>query len=305
MMPQRHSRPRDIHGILLLDKPAGITSNAALQVVKRLYHARKAGHTGSLDPLATGILPICLGEATKISGYILEADKYYRVVIKLGVKTSTGDAEGKVIDTRPVGNISAEMLNDAVTAFLGPISQVPPMHSAVKQNGQPLYKLAHRGIVVERKPRTVVIRKLNVIRIAGDLLEIDVHCSKGTYVRTLAEDLGEKLGCGGHITALRRLGVGLFNSDVMVTLDSLQAAANDGPESMDSFLLPIQSALAHWPDIKLSRDIAYFVKKGQAVVVPHAPSRGFVKLYSGDSHFMGIGCILEDGRVAPRRLVNL
>lgn len=304
-MPQRRSRPRDIHGILLLDKPAGITSNAALQTVKRLYHARKAGHTGSLDPLATGILPICLGEATKISGYILEADKYYRVVIKLGVKTSTGDAEGKVIDTRPVGDISAETLNDAVKTFLGPIEQVPPMHSAVKQNGQPLYKLAHRGIVVERKPRTVVIRNLNVIRFEGDLLEIDVHCSKGTYVRTLAEDLGEKLGCGGHIIALRRLGVGLFETDGMVTLDSLHAAADHGLERLDTFLLPIQSALANWPDIKLSRDIAYFVKKGQAVMVPHAPSRGLVKLYSGDSHFMGIGCILEDGRVAPRRLVNL
>lgn len=303
MTPQRRGR-NEVHGILLLDKPAGITSNAALQAVKRLYNARKAGHTGSLDPLATGILPICLGEATKISGFILEADKFYRVIIKLGIKTTTGDADGDIIESRPVGEISIDELQLVIAEFTGSIEQIPPMHSAVKQAGQPLYKLAHRGIVVERKPRTVFIREIKVRHLNHDLLEIDVHCSKGTYMRTLAEDIGEKLGCGGHIVALRRLGVGKFDGSRLITLEELQAAANNGLD-LDAFLLPIQSALTHWPDVKLSRDVAYFIKKGQAVVVPHAPSQGFVKLYAGDAHFMGIGHILDDGRVAPRRLVNL
>jgi len=296
---------RDIHGILLLDKPAGITSNAALQRVKRLYRARKGGHTGSLDPLATGMLPVCFGEATKISGFLLDADKYYRVLVRLGVKTTTGDAEGDVIDIRPVRRISDGELNKVLSEFAGPIEQIPPMHSAVKQNGQPLYKLAHKGIVVERKSRMVVIKDLKVLQFNDDLLEIEVHCSKGTYVRSLAEDIGEKLGCGGHITGLRRLAVGLFDANRMVTLDELQERAETDPGSLERLLLPIQSALAQWPDVKVSQDIAYFIKKGQAVLVPHAPSQGYVKLYSGETQFMGIGHILEDGRVAPRRLMNL
>ena len=304
-MAQRRAGGREIHGILLLDKPSGITSNAALQIVKRLYHARKGGHTGSLDPLATGMLPICLGEATKISGFLLESDKFYRVLVKLGVKTTTGDAEGDVIATHPVKKITGDELNRVLADFTGPIEQVPPMHSAVKQDGQPLYKLAHKGIVVERNPRQVIIRNIKVLGLHDDLLEIDVRCSKGTYVRTLAEDIGERLGCGGHIAALRRLEVGLFDSDKMVTLELLQETAAGGFASLDALLLPIQSAVAQWPDVWLSRDIAYFIKKGQAVVVPHAPSQGYVKLYSGETNFMGIGHILEDGRVAPRRLVNL
>lgn len=296
---------RDIHGILLLDKPAGITSNAALQRVKRLYRARKGGHTGSLDPLATGMLPVCFGEATKISGFLLDADKYYRVLVRLGVKTTTGDAEGDVIAIRPVRRISDGELSKVLSEFAGPIEQIPPMHSAVKQNGQPLYKLAHKGIVVERKSRMVVIKDLKVLQFNDDLLEFEVHCSKGTYVRSLAEDIGEKLGCGGHITGLRRLAVGLFDASRMVTLDELQQRAESDPGSLERLLLPIQSALTQWPDVKVSQDIAYFIKKGQAVLVPHAPSHGYVKLYAGEAQFMGIGHILEDGRVAPRRLMNL
>lgn len=303
-MPHKRNGGEEVNGILLLDKPAGITSNAALQSVKRLYNARKAGHTGSLDPLATGILPVCLGEATKISGFILEADKFYRVVIKLGVKTTTGDADGDIMESHLVSKISYNELNAVLAEFTGSIEQIPPMHSAIKQAGQPLYKLAHRGIVVERKPRTVVIRELTMRRLQDDFLEIDVHCTKGTYMRTLAEDIGERLGCGGHIVALRRLGVGMFDNNRMITLDELHLAARDGL-ALDTFLLPIESALAHWPDVKLSQDVAYFIKRGQAVVVPHAPTQGFVKLFSGDAHFMGIGRILDDGRVAPRRLVNL
>jgi len=303
-VPHKRNGGEEVNGILLLDKPAGITSNAALQSVKRLYNARKAGHTGSLDPLATGILPVCLGEATKISGFILEADKFYRVVIKLGVKTTTGDADGDIMESHLVSKISYNELNAVLAEFTGSIEQIPPMHSAIKQAGQPLYKLAHRGIVVERKPRTVVIRELTMRRLQDDFLEIDVHCTKGTYMRTLAEDIGERLGCGGHIVALRRLGVGMFDNNRMITLDELHLAARDGL-ALDTFLLPIESALAHWPDVKLSQDVAYFIKRGQAVVVPHAPTQGFVKLFSGDAHFMGIGRILDDGRVAPRRLVNL
>lgn len=296
---------RDIHGILLLDKPAGITSNAALQRVKRLYRARKAGHTGSLDPLATGMLPICFGEATKVSGFLLEADKYYRVVVKLGVRTTTGDAEGDVVDVRPVRAVSDAELLGILSEYTGAIEQIPPMHSAVKQGGQPLYKLAHKGIVVERKARTVVINDIKVLQFNGDLLEFEVHCSKGTYVRSLAEDIGERLGCGGHITALRRQGVGMFDASRMVTLDQLYERAERDFDSLMDLLLPIQSALTQWPDIKVSQDIAYFIKRGQAVLIPHAPSRGYVKLFTGDAHFMGIGHVLEDGRVAPRRLMNL
>jgi tRNA pseudouridine55 synthase len=282
----------------------GATSNAALQQVKRLYKAQKAGHTGSLDPLATGVLPICLGEATKASAFLLDADKHYRVVCKLGETTTTQDAEGEVVETRPVGAYSLEDLEAALARFRGPQEQVPPMFSAVKHEGQRLYKLARQGIEVERKARSIVIHELALLSWESPYLEIEVHCSKGTYVRTLAEDLGAALGCGAHVTGLRRTGVGPYGADGLVTLEQLEALAGEGFAGLDALLLPMESALAQWPGVRLTGDAAFYLRQGQPVLVPKAPTSGWVRLYEGESTFLGMGEILDDGRVAPRRLMK-
>ena len=305
-MARYRTRGRQVDGILLLDKPAGLTSNAALQTVKRLLGARKAGHTGSLDPLATGMLPLCFGEATKLSGFLLDADKHYQVQIQLGVRTTTGDAEGDVIARLPDVSVTRRELEAVLAAFRGRIEQVPPMFSAVKQNGQPLYKLAHQGIEVDRKPRQVTIHELEVTALQGDRLAMTVHCSKGTYIRTLAEDIGDRLGVGAHVVCLRRTGVGSFSPTQMVPLDRLEALSREeSRDSLDRQLLPVDSALAQWPEIRLADDVAYFLKKGQPVLVPKAPSRGWVRLYSTCEHFIGVGRILDDGRVAPKRMINV
>lgn len=304
-MKHRHARGREVTGILLLDKPSGITSNAALQLVKRLFRARKAGHTGSLDPLATGLLPICFGEATKLSGFLLEADKSYRAVIRLGARTNTGDAEGEVISRGDITGIDRARIEEAVASFRGDLLQMPPMHSAIKQNGVPLYKLAHQGIEVERQARQVTIHRLEVLEVAGDRVTIEVDCSKGTYIRVLADELGELLGCGGHICELRRIGVGAFDASRMVTLEALQTMAETGGEAaLDACLVSMESSLAQWPDVRLPKDVAYFLVQGQPVFVPHAPSRGLVRIYTREDRFLGVGRILDDGRVAPKRLVN-
>ncbi len=300
----RRKSGRNINGILLFDKPGGMSSNAVLQRVKRIFNANKAGHTGSLDPLATGLLPICLGEATKMSGFLLDADKRYQVTIKLGVKTNTADAEGDAILTREVGDYSETQLQAVLAEFIGGIEQVPPMHSALKQNGQPLYKLAHQGIEVPRKSRSIVIHSIQMLAAEGDLLELEVHCSKGTYIRTLAEDIGEQLGCGAHVAVLRRLSVGPFSGEKMITPVQLEAIAEEGFDALDRLLCPMESALSHWPEVRLSQDVAFFLKRGQAVVVSQAPREGLVKLFEGENDFLGVGQILEDGRVAPRRLLN-
>jgi len=300
---RRRSHGRDVSGIVLLDKPVGMTSNAALQQVKRLFNANKAGHTGSLDPLASGLLPICLGEATKVSGFLLDADKAYLGTCKLGVCTTTADAEGEVIEQRPVGDLSIAQVEEVLKQFKGPIEQIPPMHSAIKQNGQPLYKLAHQGKTVERKPRAVEIYTLDVLRLEGDELDISMHCSKGTYVRTLAEDVGQALGCGAHLSALRRTLVGPFDIEQAVTLVQLQERAAQDFAALDEVMLPIDYALRDWPEVSLSEDSAYYLCRGQAIQVPQAPTSGWVRLSSGE-RFLGVGEILEDGRVAPRRLVN-
>ncbi|MCC6302557.1 MAG: tRNA pseudouridine(55) synthase TruB [Gammaproteobacteria bacterium] len=305
MGQRRREGERDVSGIVLLDKPAGITSNAALQTVKRLFRARKAGHTGSLDPLATGLLPICLGEATKLSGFLLDADKRYRTEIRLGVTTTTGDAEGETLRVREVADLDRARVAEAVARFTGEIEQIPPMHSALKRNGMPLYKLARQGIEVERAPRPVVIHALELVRCEADRIELDVRCSKGTYIRVLAEDIGEALGCGAHVGALRRTGVGGFDAGRMVALETLRAVAEQqGPEALDAGLVSMEDALLHWPDVRLAPDVAFFLRRGQAVFVPHAPARGFVRIYTREDRFLGIGHVLEDGRVAPKRLVN-
>lgn len=305
-MRRRRAGERDVSGILLLDKPGGITSNAALQAVKRLFRARKAGHTGSLDPLATGLLPVCLGEATKLSGFLLEADKRYRALLRLGVTTVTGDAEGEPLVTRDCAGIDRRQVDAAVARFTGTIEQTPPMHSAIKQNGVPLYKLARQGIEVAREPRRVLIHAIEVVCFEGDRLELDVHCSKGTYIRVLAEDIGAALGCGAHVAALRRTGVGGLDAARMVTLEALQALAEGGGagEALDARLVSMEDALRHWPDVRLAPEVAFFLRLGQAVFVPHAPPGGLVRIYTREDRFLGIGHILEDGRVAPKRLVN-
>jgi len=295
-----------VNGILLLDKPTGLTSNAALQAVKQLYAARKAGHTGSLDPLATGLLPICFGEATKISGFLLDADKHYTVTCRFGVQTSTGDAEGEVISERPVDGLTKRQVAAALTGFAGEIEQIPPMYSALKHKGERLYKLAREGVEVEREPRAVTIHAIELLDCKLPEATIRVHCSKGTYVRTLVEDIGEQLGCGAHVAALRRTGVGPFNEAGMLTMTKLEAVAADGGHyALDQLLLPIESGLAHWPGVKLSSDAAFYLRQGQPVLVPQAPTEGWVRLYEGESQFLGMGEVLDDGRVAPRRLMGI
>ena len=303
-MGRRRARGRDVNGILLLDKPKGITSNEALQQVKRLYFAKKAGHTGSLDPLASGVLPICMGEATKISAFLLDADKRYQVRCQLGITTATADAEGDVLETRPVGAYTPQQLETVFDEFRGDIEQIPPMYSALKHEGQRLYKLARQGVEVEREARPVSIFELTLAGQGDDWLDIDVHCSKGTYVRTLAEDIGERLGCGAHVSALRRTSVGPYADDNLVTLERLEDLKDNDMPAMDNLLLSIETALTQWPDVELSADASFYLQQGQPVLVPHAPTSGWVRLYATNRLFIGMGEILDDGRVAPRRLMK-
>ncbi|MGD8828931.1 MAG: tRNA pseudouridine(55) synthase TruB [Gammaproteobacteria bacterium] len=304
-MTQRRSSRRAVHGMLLLDKPTGLTSNRALQIVKRLFQARKAGHTGSLDPLATGLLPLCFGEATKLSGYLLDADKRYRVTCRLGSRTDTADAEGQVVATAAVPALDRHAVESVLSGFLGEQDQVPPMYSALKQGGRRLYEMAREGIEVERKPRRIVIHDLALLGVSGDALELNVACSKGTYIRTLVEDIARALGTEGHVAALRRTGAGPYGEDQMISLAELEAAAEQGgAEALDRFLRPLDSALGHWPAVNLTPDTAYYLRRGQAVMVPRAPAGGWVRVYEGERDFLGLGEILDDGRVAPRRLMN-
>lgn len=293
---------RNVHGILLLNKPIGLSSHAALQRVKRLYQARKAGHTGSLDKIASGLLPICLGEATKLSGFLLESDKHYHAEFTFGITTTTGDAEGDIIQTRPLSNIDSAKIDEVIQSFIGPIQQVPPMYSAIKYQGQPLYKLARQGKTIERQPRTVTIYTIRVRNWVLPRLAVEVHCSKGTYIRTLAQDIGEVFGCGGYVSFLHRIGVGNYRD--MIDFETLEQQAELGLETLDSLLIPMHSALSHWSTVQLTNELAYYVQKGQAVQVPKAPTKGWVTLFAENNRFLGIGHILDDGRIAPKRLVN-
>ena len=302
-MAKRH-RGRPVNGILLLDKPAGVTSNGALQTVKRMFGAAKAGHTGSLDPLATGMLPICFGEATKFSQFLLDADKSYLVTAKLGVVTDTGDADGQVLRETAVA-VDADTIRAALMDFVGEIEQTPSMFSAIKHNGQPLYKLARQGIEVERKSRRVTIHRITVLDVRADELDFEVACTKGTDVRSLVEDLGEKLGCGGHVQSLRRLSAGPYPAERMLTLDQLGAMKEQGGfEAIDEQLLPLSTSVADWPAVELGDNAAFYLLQGQAVMASDRPRDGWVSLYqASDKRFLGVGEILEDGRIAPRRLV--
>ena len=301
-MRRQKSRGRAISGILVLDKPVGVGSNEVLQRVKRLYRARKAGHTGSLDRLASGLLPICFGEATKLSGYLLNADKHYVSTFRLGVATSTGDAEGEVVSRRPVPAFSERKLERAVAGFRGGIDQIPPMHSALKHKGKRLYQLAHEGIVVEREPRRVTIHRFDVLRAEEDRIDVEVLCSKGTYIRTLAEDLGAVLGCGASVEALRRIGAGPFTADDMTDLAILESLAEGGSEALDALLRPMEAAVSQWPSVLLPEGVAFYLRKGQPVLVPHSPTEGWVRIHAERAGFIGVGEVLDDGRIAPRRL---
>jgi len=302
---QRRGRPLD--GILVLDKPPGVSSNRALQMVKRLYGAAKAGHTGSLDPLATGVLPLCFGEATKFSQFLLDADKAYESTFVLGVATATGDAEGEVLETLDASALAEADVALALEAFRGEIEQVPSMYSALKHEGQPLYKLARRGQEVERKARRVVIRQLELRAFrAGAQPQVDVYleCSKGTYVRSIAEDLGRMLACGAHVAKLRRTRAGAFGIGDSVTLATLEALrASERIADMDALLLSADAALEGLPLVRLSSSGGFYMRQGQAVLVPNAPGGGMVRVALETGEFLGIGEILDDGRVAPRRLI--
>ncbi|HHB93150.1 MAG TPA: tRNA pseudouridine(55) synthase TruB [Thioploca sp.] len=290
---------RNINGILLFNKPVNVSSNAALQRVKRLFQANKAGHTGSLDQLASGLLPICLGEATKLSNFLLMADKYYETTLTLGFTTLTGDAEGEILQTRSTDNISREQIDKVVQSFIGSNKQVPPMYSAIKHQGQPLYKLARQGKTIERKARTINIYDIEVQSFIDNYLAIKVHCSKGTYIRTLAEDIGEALGCGAFVSRLHRIRVGDYQN--MIDFATLEQQAD--LEALDKLLIPMETAIYHWPKVNLSVELTYYIQQGQAVQVPQAPTDGWVQLFN-EELFLGIGRILEDGRVTPKRLIN-
>jgi len=295
---------RSVSGIILLDKPRGFTSNAALQKVRWLLNAEKAGHTGSLDPLATGVLPLCFGEATKFSQYLLDADKAYETVAQLGVTTSTADAEGDVLERRPVA-LSAADIEAVLPRFRGDIQQVPPMHSALKRDGQPLYKLARAGEVVEREARSVTITRLELLEVIGDRVRLAVSCSKGTYIRTLVEDIGRALGCGAHVAELRRTQAGPFVLADTVSLEALeQAHGEGGSEALDRFLKAVDCGLQHWPLLSFSEHSAYYWLHGQPVRVPDAPAFGMVRVQDQNGRFIGIGEVSDDGRVAPRRLIR-
>ncbi len=300
---KRRGDRRQVDGVLLLDKPAGITSNGALGAVKRLFNATKAGHTGSLDPLATGMLPICMGEATKMSAFLLDADKEYQVTLRFGARTDTGDAEGSVVEEAPVPALDAALIETGLARFRGEIMQVPPMYSALKQGGKRLYELARQGIEVEREPRPVTIHALDLVGWASPDLSLRVMCSKGTYIRTLAEDIAAALGSLAHVVSLRRIAVGPYQ-DAMVDMEQLEALATEGLAELDGKLLPVDSAVAAWPRIELNRDMSYYLLRGQPLQVPGAPTQGWMRLYGPQGRFLGVGEVEADGRVAPRRLIR-
>lgn len=309
-MSRPRRRGRDIHGVLLLDKPQGLSSNDALQKVKRLFNANRAGHTGALDPLATGMLPICLGEATKFSQYLLDSDKRYRVVARLGQRTDTSDADGTVVSERPVTFTQAQ-LDQALESFRGQTKQIPSMYSALKYQGRKLYEYAREGIEVPREARDITVYELQFIRWEDNELELEIHCSKGTYIRTITDDLGELLGCGAHVTYLRRLQVATYPIASMVTLEQLQALSEDAlqtsrepAELLDPLLMPMDSPAAAYPEVNLLTVVAAYFKQGQPVQAANVPESGLVRVTEGEERkFIGMAEIAEDGRVAPRRLV--
>ncbi|MFA9488541.1 MULTISPECIES: tRNA pseudouridine(55) synthase TruB [unclassified Mannheimia] len=305
-MSRPRKRGRDIHGVFLLDKPQGMSSNDILQKVKRIFQANKAGHTGALDPLATGMLPICLGEATKFSQFLLDSDKRYLVTAKLGERTDTSDAEGEVVGTRDVNVTEADILAN-LHQFRGDILQVPTMFSALKHNGKPLYEYARAGITVEREARPITIFELNFIEYNAPFLTLEVHCSKGTYIRTLIDDLGEVLGCGAHVTMLRRTAVANYPIEKMMSYTDLQNLAENQPlVELDKHLLAMDTAVSSLPKINLTEQQTKAVGFGQRVRFDNLNHiYGLVRLYSDNAQFLGVAEITIDNVIRPNRMVNL
>jgi tRNA pseudouridine55 synthase len=291
---------RDLSGILLVDKPIGLSSNQVLQKVKYLYQAKKAGHTGSLDPLATGMLPICFGQATKFSQYLLDGDKTYEACICLGANTTTGDKEGDIIEQRDVPEISQQKIEQTLRDFIGVISQVPPMYSALKHQGKPLYHYARKGEVIERKPREITIFSLELLSLDLPHVTVRVHCSKGTYIRTLAQDIGETLNVGAHLSALRRTGAAPYNNLAMYPLDELL-----GNEPDDSLLLPADSAISTWPEFTLDEEQVRILFYGQPLTLPISGDIEVgMRLYDKGNKFLGVAFIDQSGLIVKRRLFN-
>ena len=303
----RRRKGRSVNGLLILDKSAGMTSNGALQRAKRLFTAAKAGHTGALDPLATGVLPLCFGEATKFSQFLLDADKGYLSTIVLGIATDTADADGQVIAQKDATGVTVDAVRQAMAALTGAIEQVPPMYSALKVDGQPLYKRARAGEEVERSARPVHIHHFDLLDYApGEAAEIsvDVLCSKGTYIRALAEDLGTALNLPAHVKTLRRTQAGPFGLTNAVTLAQLDAVVDAGSEDgLDALLLPVDASLTHLPSVLLSEAATFYLRKGQTVVVPNGPQSGMVRVADAGGDFLGVGKVQEDGTIAPLRLL--
>ena len=296
----QYKRPKkNINGVLLLDKPLGFSSNQALQKVKWLLQAAKAGHTGTLDPLATGLLPLCFGEATKFAHYLTDADKTYFATLKLGVTTSTGDAEGEVLVTQAV-KVSGAQLESACKQLIGEINQVPPMYSALKHEGKALYEYARAGVEIERKARLVTIYAIQVNKFEGDIAQITVTCSKGTYIRTLAEDIGAILGCGAHLVGLRRTATANYDIAQTITLEQIELMTS---EQRLTQLLPEDSAVQDLPSITLNADSAFYLQQGQSVWQSGQVAQGLLRLYDVQQQFLGLGELQNDGKIAPKRLI--
>jgi tRNA pseudouridine55 synthase len=291
---------RSVDGVLLLDKPLGFSSNQALQKVKWLFQAAKAGHTGTLDPLATGVLPICLGEATKFAQYLTDADKTYVASVRFGATTTTGDAEGDVLVTKPVTFTMAQLVV-VLAQFEGEISQVPPMYSALKHEGKALYSYAREGIEIERKARTVNISQITINTYAEGVAELSVTCSKGTYIRTLAEDIGNALGCGAHLIGLRRTATAGYGIRQTISLEVLESMAQ---AQRDQLLLPVDSAIENLPKVVLNADAAYYLLQGQAVWQSGKIPDSDLRLYNEQQQFLGLGFLQSDGKIAPKRLLQ-
>ncbi|MEQ1530108.1 MAG: tRNA pseudouridine(55) synthase TruB [Methylococcales bacterium] len=291
---------RNVHGILLLDKRLGVSSNKALQEVRRLFNANKAGHTGSLDPLASGLLPLCLGEATKVSALMLDDNKRYQVTVRLGVMTDTGDAEGVVVDTKPVPELPPDLLQVCLAHFTGAIAQVPPMYSALKHNGKKLYELAREGKVIDRKARNITIFALQLLDVSDDLLKLDVSCSKGTYIRSLAEDIGHYLGSCATVAELRRVSAGQFSIAAAKSIEELTAMDE---QQLYNCLLPVDLPLIGLPMLELSAQQALMISQGQ-VLKDIENDQGMVRLYHAQT-FLGLGEIQLDGKLAPKKLFNM
>jgi len=290
---------KNINGVLLLDKPISYSSNQALQKAKWLLQAAKAGHTGTLDPLATGLLPLCFGEATKFAHYLTDADKTYFATIKLGVMTNTGDAEGAVLSTKPV-NVSSAQFEQACAQFVGEISQIPPMYSALKHEGKSLYEYARAGIEIERKSRIITVYNITQNSFEHDIASMTVTCSKGTYIRTLAEDIGNLLGCGAHLIALRRMITANYEIGQATTLAQFEALT---PVQRELLLLPVDSAVKHLPAMTLDADSSFYLQQGQPIWQSGKIPHGLIRLYNEQAEFLGLGEQQSDGKIAPKRLI--